>query len=212
MNDKLSASCYPHNEVWHCSRHEFWVSRTYESRALSAVAVSQTRQKFLLLVPPSTFARPSLNIITQNTRPFFSTVYQRYFSSSFRPLKKPFGVRMVFLSRPIEISRMRLSGRVLFIPLVFDRSWISNAVYDFCPVTSRVLNKNRLLGLSEIGGNFNARMNRPRAATLELVPCIVHDLTNGFQDANRHKGTVWFPRSFTTIFYVSHKTFSSGSR
>lgn len=63
--------------------------------------------------------------------------------------------RNVANARPVEY---------FFIPRVFDRSSISNAVYDFCPVTSHVLDKNRLLGLDEIGGNFNARTNRPHAA------------------------------------------------
>lgn len=83
--------------------------------------------------------------------------YQRYFSSSFPSLT----YELVSLSSDRKY-RECASGRVLFIPHVFDRSSISNAVYNFCPVTSHVLDKNRLLGL-EIGGNFNARTNRPHA-------------------------------------------------
>lgn len=33
---------------------------------------------------------------------------------------------------------------------------MSNAVYELCPVTGRVLDKNRLLYLDEIRENFNA--------------------------------------------------------
>lgn len=39
---------------------------------------------------------------------------------------------------------------------------MSNAVYELCPVTGRVLDKNRLLYLGEIRENFNARTNRLR--------------------------------------------------
>lgn len=96
---------------------------------------------------------------------------------------------MVSLSSDRSIANLSVRSSIFFIPHVFDRTSISNAVYDFCPVTSRVPDKNRLLGLGEIGGNFNARTNRPHA-TLGLVPRIVHDLTNGFQNANRHTGVV----------------------
>lgn len=39
---------------------------------------------------------------------------------------------------------------------------MSNAVYELCPVTSRVLDKNRLLCADEVPENFNARTNRLR--------------------------------------------------
>lgn len=45
---------------------------------------------------------------------------------------------------PIEIPRMNYLV-ILRIPYVVTRASMSNAVYEVCPVTGRVLDKNRLL-------------------------------------------------------------------
>lgn len=123
---------------------------------------------------------------------FISTtlIYRQFYFFIFFSSTRSNGFSLV---RFMEISRMCPSDReLIFIQGASDRSPISNAVYEFCSVTSRVLDKNRLLGPARSEGiSMGARIARASLhVTLELVPRIMHDRTNCFQIANRRIGAV----------------------
>lgn len=201
MNDELSAFFvrWSHDVLWRVApetRKNFSSSRMREPCSYRLSRLRKICGEISISAVERHYAKYSFNSFF-----FFDALYRPYtFLSSlhFVYWKNP-STSERFVS--IEISRMCLSGRVVFIPRALDRSPISNAVYECRPVTSRVLDKNRLLGLREIGGNFNARTNRPHATSSHVCCTTARTVFRTLIDEYRRGSVFPFVQCYRNIFF-----------
>lgn len=209
MNDKLSAlfvccstSCSRHARI---SAHHTWeplVHIDYRGCENLRGVIS------LFSITEYYYIKHSRLIII-----FFSTFLSTTFVSSLDSVhwKGPLDVRTVRPDRNIANVPVRSSG--FYSARALDRSPISNAVYECRPVTSRVLDKNRLLGLREIGGNFNARTNRPHATSSHVWCTTARTVFRTLIDGYRRGSVFPFVQCYrSTFFCLSRDSTRTGAQ